>query len=1687
MRKLKLISLFFALVSLTNCGIGLNYRASALSSGLLPITVYGMKGTINGAVVTMYSLADNGDQDKVLGSCSIAAATCEITSDPGSSAMEFELSGGTYYDEATGLTVPLGTFKMRTRLTAVPPSRRVAISALTEMAVQRAKQLAGSLKDQIDAANSDIATAFNLTDITSVSSDATLAPTDQTSNDAKYGLVLSAMSQYAKNVGASTTDLVSALVTDFAFDGNINGTGEAGTVEIPLTDGGTATPSVTELASSTADFIANPLNPGFTEESNPLEDDAHLSDLSLSSGSLTPSFSADTLWYSVSIDSSIASLTVTAPVVYTGATVTVNGTTVNSGTASSALSMSVGTNTVTVVVTSNNESSTKTYTLSIVRAAAENHAPSTPTSISCATSPVAASTGNACTLTAASPTDADSDTVTYADASSTCTGVAVNSSTGNATFTAPAKGATCLVKVRAYDGTDYSSAVTSSTITGANNSPTTPTSISCATSPVGSSTGNACTLMAASPTDPDGDTVSYSDSSSTCSSVVVNSSTGNATFTAPANGASCLVKVKAYDGTAYSGTVTSSTITGTAASANNSPSTPTSISCTTSPTAASTGNACTLTAASPTDPDGDTGSYSDSSSTCTSVVVNSSTGNATFTAPAKGATCLVKVRAYDGTAYSGTVTSSTITGANNSPSTPTSIACTTSPTAASTGNACTLTAASPTDPDGDTVSYSDSSSTCTSVVVNSSTGNATYTAPALSATCLVKVKSYDGTAYSGTVTSSTITGAVASANTAPTTPTAIQCMTAPYPASTGNGCTLTAASPTDPEGDTVSYADAASTCAGVVVNSSTGNATFTAPGLGATCLVKVKAYDGALYSSAVTSATITGTNGCNIAFAGGAGTSGDPYLVSTAAQMDSIGTSSCLWDKYFKLTANISLSAYTGTQFHGGFDFSGDFDGNSKTISDFSSTNATIGLYGYSLGSVHDLTLSNVNLVGNGGGAIASSLGGGGSISNVYVSGTVAGVSNVGCIVGNMRGNSTMSRSHASCAVVGAAGSSYLGGLVGLLGEFPSITNSYFTGSVVGDYGLGGISGTTRDNSGTFGSVNYSYSTGSVTSLTSSTDVGGLIGDVDGYSGTVTGGGMGNDVAPHSFWDTQTSGRAMSASGGNGLSTSLMKTAINYTGAGWDNTYVWNIVDGSYPTLRTAAQMPVPKYFNNSAAPGGTLPHWNTLANWFTNSACTTAASSIPQTGEAVYLKGAVAPDTGPSAALTVARFDTSGLSQALDSSAGTVTSNVNIAAGGALLMGVAGNATYIQKWYGTMANSTPTATFQGVSENYATIKGNAVFNDSSSSIGSPSSYGIVEGYALFNDLSHTEIFTDGYGVSYYVHCNGGVGLAFGGGSGTAGDPFLISTAAQMRSIGTAPCSWSKYFKLTQNISLADYTGRQFRLISGFSGIFDGNSKTISNFSYSDTSDAQVVGLYGYSEGNIHDLALTNVNVVGGHDVGAIAGGSGGTMSNVYVSGTVTGTDYVGCVVGALRGSWGVINKARASCTVSGSNTVGGILGWISAYGSLSNSYFTGAVSGYQSIGGLVGYLHDDGSNCATLANCYSTGTVTFTGGGTTGRGGLVGANESGTAGSGSFWDTETSGVATTSGGGTGKTTAQMKTTATFTGASWNSTTIWKLGAGVYPTLFDSYNFYSTCAQIPDQNMCAASALSCTWSSGACQ
>jgi len=79
-------------------------------------------------------------------------------------------------------------------------------------------------------------------------------------------------------------------------------------------------------------------------------------------------------------------------------------------------------------------------------------------------------------------------------------------------------------------------------------------------------------------------------------------------------------------------------------------------------------------------------------------------------------------------------------------------------------------------------------------------------------------------------------------------------------------------------------------------------------------------------------------------------------------------------------------------------------------------------------------------------------------------------------------------------------------------------------------------------------------------------------------------------------------------------------------------------------------------------------------------------------------------------------------------------------------------------------------------------------------------------------------------------------------------------------------------------------------------------------------------------------------------------------------------------------------------------------------------------------------------ANSGTVSNSYSTGNVN----GNEYLGGLVGYSDEGTV-SGSFWDTETSGQFT-SDGGTGKTTAEMKSIATFSSAGWNIITVADLG-----------------------------------------
>ena len=211
--------------------------------------------------------------------------------------------------------------------------------------------------------------------------------------------------------------------------------------------------------------------------------------------------------------------------------------------------------------------------------------------------------------------------------------------------------------------------------------------------------------------------------------------------------------------------------------------------------------------------------------------------------------------------------------------------------------------------------------------------------------------------------------------------------------------------------------------------------------------------------------------------------------------------------------------------------------------------------------------------------------------------------------------------------------------------------------------------------------------------------------------------------------------------------------------------------------------------------------------------------------------------------------------------------------------------------------------------------------------------------------------------------------------------------------------------------------------VDPFSGSFDGQEYEIRDL-FANRPAENGVGLFGCIAGGgvIEDVGLVNGDVTGAWQVGGLAGWNEGSVSNFYSSGTVSGDTSTGGLIGV--NNHGKLSNSYSNASVRGQAAVGGLVGWNG--GTVSNSYFGGTVSGNSSVGGLVGHNIGDLQG-GSVSNSYSTGSVT----GTSHIGGLVGYNLGGIV-SNSFWDTETSGL-TISAGGTGKTTAEMMSIATFT------------------------------------------------------
>jgi len=204
-------------------------------------------------------------------------------------------------------------------------------------------------------------------------------------------------------------------------------------------------------------------------------------------------------------------------------------------------------------------------------------------------------------------------------------------------------------------------------------------------------------------------------------------------------------------------------------------------------------------------------------------------------------------------------------------------------------------------------------------------------------------------------------------------------------------------------------------------------------------------------------------------------------------------------------------------------------------------------------------------------------------------------------------------------------------------------------------------------------------------------------------------------------------------------------------------------------------------------------------------------------------------------------------------------------------------------------------------------------------------------------------------------------------------------------------------FRLNSDLDLGDNPNFY---IPYFAGELDGNGHTISGLRLDFSCVAQV-GLFGYLGygGMVSQLGVENVNVTATREqgVGGLVGGSAGAVRKSFSTGSVTGT-----------------------------MDVGGLVGWNK--GTVSDSYSGSAVSYAGRVGGLVGWNYG-----GAVSNSYSTGSVTSE----RNTGGLVGANTLGGTISGSFWDIEASGQAS-SDGGIGKSTSEMKSIATFSTVGWN-------------------------------------------------
>ncbi len=233
----------------------------------------------------------------------------------------------------------------------------------------------------------------------------------------------------------------------------------------------------------------------------------------------------------------------------------------------------------------------------------------------------------------------------------------------------------------------------------------------------------------------------------------------------------------------------------------------------------------------------------------------------------------------------------------------------------------------------------------------------------------------------------------------------------------------------------------------------------------------------------------------------------------------------------------------------------------------------------------------------------------------------------------------------------------------------------------------------------------------------------------------------------------------------------------------------------------------------------------------------------------------------------------------------------------------------------------------------------------------------------------------------------------------TFSDTLEISSYSDLKKIGhhiLYPLSLT--YILTQDIdasaSMVENVGAGFEPIGSsleeFTGTFDGQGFTISNLTINRGNEDNV-GLFGNTgiSSSVKNLNVSG-SVTGKNRVGLLVGENGGDVTNCSSAGTVIGSRGASVVGGLIGFVNGYVDSSFSDATVSSSegDEIGGFAGYIQYGAPITNCYATGSVTGLNKVGGLVGTL----GSLTSIIDCYSTGAVT----GMSAVGGLVGHNEGG-------------------------------------------------------------------------------------------